>query len=149
MASPEPQVAFAATARAGQIFQRWIDYVDAARAALGPGASFERILHRVATDWARHEPPELAFVPDEVIAAARELRHESAETALLERVERGELRAFRRTSDGEVVYLTPARANAMTEAERAAFEAYDPVLARALRRHAIDAGFIESEFEER
>lgn len=148
VANSERSPASAAPLHAGELFQRWIDYVDAARAELGADASFERIVDHVATAWARHEPPELAFVPDEVVAAARDRRHESAETALLGRVERGELRAFRRISDGEVIYLTPGRAAAMSDEEHAAFDPYDPVLARALRRHAIDAGFIEPETDE-
>lgn len=130
---------------AAELFRRWTNYVEEARAELGADAPFERIVDHVATEWARREPPELAFVPDEVVAEARERRHESAESNLLARVERGELVALRRTSDGEVVYLTPARVESMTAAERAHYEPYDPVLARALRRHAMDAGYLPSE----
>jgi hypothetical protein len=116
---------------------------------LGVDAPFERIVARVASDWAIYEPPELAFVPAEVAAAARERRHESIETTLLDRVERGQLTAIRRIEDGEIVYLPSELVAVMDAAERAAFEPYGPMLARALRRHAIESGFTEWESKPR
>lgn len=135
------------TVHAAELFERWSGYLDSARAELGADVPFERLIARVASDWAAHEPAELAFVPDEVVAAAHEWRHESTGTTLLDRVERGELVSVRRVSDGEVVYLSPERIAAMSDGERSEYESYDPLLARALRRHAIESGFIESETE--
>jgi hypothetical protein len=112
-------------------------------------APFERIVARVASDWTIYEPRELAFVPAEVAAAARERRHESIETTLLDRVERGQLTAIHRIEDGEIVYLPSELIAVMDAAERAAFESYGPMLARALRRHAIESRFTEWESKPR
>lgn len=46
--------------------------------------------------------------------------------------------ALRRLSDGEVHYLAPGEYQRLNDAERAAYVAYDPLLARAIQRHAAD-----------
>jgi hypothetical protein len=128
----------ARTERARTIYERWQEYLGAARAALPSDADLDRILYRAIAQWREHEPPELAFVPEELTAERRETRHETTEDRFIERVERGEVVALRRLSDGEVHYLEPADYDRMDEAERAAFAAYDPLLARAIRRHVTD-----------
>jgi hypothetical protein len=128
----------ARTEQARTIYERWQEYLRAARAALPADADLDRILYRAMAQWREHEPPELAFVPAELTAERRETRHETAEDRFIERVERGEVVALRRLSDGVIHYLEPADYERMDEAERAAFAAYDPLLARAIRRHVID-----------
>lgn len=124
--------------QARSIYERWQDYLREARSTLPSDVDLDRILHRAIAQWREHEPPELAFVPDELTAERRETRHETAEDRFLEQVERGEVVALRRLSDGEVHYLETAEYQRLSDAERAAYVAYDPLLARAIQRHMID-----------
>jgi hypothetical protein len=130
---------------AHSIYERWQEYLREARTALPADTSIDRILHRAIARWREHEPPELAFVPEELSAERIETRHETAEDRLLERVERGELVALRRTSDGEAVYLDPGEFERLGPAERSQYTAYDPLLARAIRRHAMEAALPSDE----
>jgi hypothetical protein len=123
---------------ARSIFERWQRYLQDARRALPPDADVDRIIHGAIARWREHEPPELAFVPDELAAERRETLHETAEDTLIERVERGELVALRHTSDGEVIYLEPGGYAELGADRRGQYTAYDPLLARAIRRHAIE-----------
>jgi hypothetical protein len=136
----------AATAR--DLYARWTAYLDEARAALPADATADAIVAHAAAAWRAHEAPELGFVPDELRAVLRERRHDTTGAEFLDRIVRGEATALRRRADGAVVYLPGDLAGALTDAERAAYEPYDPMLARALRRHALE-GEIEAAAEER
>lgn len=128
----------ARTEQARSIYQCWQEYLGEARSALPPDVDLDRILHRAIARWREHEPPELAFVAEELTAERRETRHETAEDRFLEQVERGELIALRRLADGEVRYFAQDDYERLDDAERAAYVAYDPLLARAIQRHVID-----------
>lgn len=122
---------------ARSIYERWIGYVREARAGLANDASLTEILQHAIVLWREHEPPELAFVAEELTDERRETRHETAEDELFERVERGEIVAVRPLG-GEARYLTREEYAGLTTAEQAELLPYDPLLARAIRRHALD-----------
>jgi len=122
---------------ARSIYERWIGYVQEARGGLADDAPLTEILQQAIVLWQEHEPPELAFVAEELTDERRETRHETTEDELFERVERGELLAVRPLG-GEARYLTPEEHAGLTAAERAELLPYDPLLARAIRRHALD-----------
>lgn len=128
----------ARTELARSMYERWDGYLQQARSTLPAGAAVDRVLHRAIALWREHEPPELAFVAEELTAERRETRHETTEDRFIEQVERGELIALQRLSDGSIRYLGPVDYERLSEAERAAYTAYDPLLARAIRRHAIE-----------
>lgn len=67
------------TRQARSIYERWQAYLWEARSALPPDVDFDRILHHAITQWREHEPPELAFVTEELTAERRETRHETTE----------------------------------------------------------------------
>jgi hypothetical protein len=123
---------------ARSIYERWQGYLSDARSALPSGTPLDRILHQAIARWRAHEPPELAFVAEELSAERRETRHETAEDELLERVERAELVALRDRRSGEVRYFEPEEYERLSVAVRARYDLYDPLLARAIRRHAIE-----------
>jgi hypothetical protein len=137
--SPQPDAERFAPSEPGRLHERWVAYVDRARRDLGGHATSEQILRHAASLWLDEQPPELAFVPETIRDALKEQRHETSEDDFLDRVEQGKVTALRRREDGAVVYLRPERLASMTDEERALFDPYDPVLARALRRHAIEA----------
>ncbi|MDA0815273.1 MAG: hypothetical protein O2924_01695 [Chloroflexi bacterium] len=122
---------------ARSIYERWIQYVEEARGGLPNDASLTEIIKQAIVLWRQREPPELAFVADELSDERRETQHETAEDELFERVARGEIIAVR-PLDGEARYLTPEEYGGLTIAERAKLLPYDPLLARAIRRHALD-----------
>jgi hypothetical protein len=124
--------------RARSIYERWQNYLTEARSALGSDAHLERVLHRAIARWREHEAPELAFVAEELSAERRETRHETLEDELLEGVARGDLVAVRRRSDGEVHYLAREDYELLNERELARLDPYDPLLARAIRRRALE-----------
>lgn len=123
---------------ARSIYERWEGYLKEARSTLPAGVAVERMLHRAIALWREHEPPELAFVAEELAAERRETRHETTEDRFIEQVERGELIALQRQSDGAIDYLVPTDYARLSETERAAYVAYDPLLARAIRRHVVE-----------
>jgi hypothetical protein len=125
-------------ADAAELHHRWSDYMDQARAELGADAEPERLVTHAAAQWRAEQPPELSFVPEEMRAILIEGRHETAEDDFLGRVDRGEISALRRRSDGAVVYLRPERLAALSAEERAGYDAYDPMLARAIRHRALE-----------
>lgn len=122
---------------ARSIYERWNEYVLKARAGLPTDAPLTTIIQQAIELWKEHEPPELAFVAEELTEERRETQHETAEDELFERVERGELIAVRPLG-GEARYLTPEEHAGLSIAERAELLPYDPLLARAIRRHALD-----------
>jgi len=135
---PSAAPAGVAAAHAPSIYERWARCVHEARVALGAGADREALLAHASARWREQEAPELAFVPDELRAIAREQRHDTGADTFLDRIARGEAAALRRKADGAIVYLPSDLIDAMTPAERATYDAYDPMLARALRRHALE-----------
>ncbi|MEX2228584.1 MAG: hypothetical protein WEB13_02995 [Dehalococcoidia bacterium] len=138
MTSPERTPGAYSRAHAAEIHGRWVAYFSEARAALGAGASLDQLVARAASRWARAEPPELSFVPDAMRATVRESEHDTTDDTFLDRIVGGQVTALRRREDGAVVFLKPERAAAMTTDERARYEPYDPLLARALRRRALE-----------
>lgn len=133
-------------AHALDIFERWTRDVRDARETLGPDADVAAIVAHAAARWSREEPRELAFVPDEMRAILDESERDSTGADFLERIVRGEVVALRRRSDGTVVYLPPDELAAMPATERDAYDPYDPMLARALRQHALE-GEVEALYE--
>jgi hypothetical protein len=124
---------------ARDVFERWGRYVAQAREEQGERTSLQHLLARASSLWVQHEPPELAFVPDAIQDLMHEGRHNTTEEAFLERIERGELVALRRRSDGAVTYRSPGEVEAMTPTERMRYQPYDPLLARALREYALES----------
>jgi hypothetical protein len=134
-------------ARARDVYERWTRDLRDARASLPADADHEMIVAAAAARWRDREPPELAWVPGELRRILREERHDNTGADFLDRVIRGDATALRR-ADGAIVYLPPDLVAAMTDAERAAYEPYDPLLARALHAHAL-SGEIEAADAER
>ncbi len=122
------------------LHERWRRYIGEARDALGADAPTERLIHRAIASWREREPPEVAFVAEQLDAELRETKHETAEDTLIDRVERGDLVGLRRTADGTVVYLEPKAYGELSARQRDEFEAYDPLIARAIRRQALESG---------
>lgn len=122
------------------LYERWRVYLDEARAHLGADAPTERLIHRAIATWREREPSELGFVAEQLYAELREAEHETTEDALLDRVERGDLVGLRSVADGTVVYLDPRAYRQLTPSQRDDFESYDPLIARAIRRHAMEQG---------